>query len=71
MSALLVATSEPLVPCTTCSCSGIYVDYAGPNAQGYGYAVPCKTCDGKGWVTRDKLAPLAPVTMGRARRRAK
>ncbi len=61
----VMETTEPLVPCTACSCSGIYVDYAGPSAQGYGYGIACKTCGGKGWVTRDKLAPPGP------RRRAK
>lgn len=34
-------------PCTKCSCSGTYVDYAGP---GMYLAVPCSACQGNGWV---------------------
>lgn len=41
-----------LVPCTRCSCSGIYLDYAGPGVAG-GIATSCKACRGKGWVERD------------------
>jgi len=36
-------------PCTSCSCTGLYVDYAGPGVFG-GVGVPCATCGGRGWV---------------------
>jgi hypothetical protein len=39
------------VPCSACSCTGKYVDYAGPGVPG-GVLVPCKSCDGRGWVER-------------------
>jgi hypothetical protein len=42
-----VPTFAP-IPCTACSCSGVYIDYAGPGVPG-GIAVPCKKCGGKGW----------------------
>jgi DnaJ-class molecular chaperone len=38
----------PLKPCTTCACSGVHVDYAGPGVGGV--AVACKACGGRGWV---------------------
>ena len=38
----------PLVACTACSCTGVYVDYAGPGVAG-GVAVACGKCGGKGW----------------------
>ena len=48
---LMITVQHPVfapIPCTTCSCSGIYVDYAGPNVGG-GVGVQCKACGGKGW----------------------
>ena len=38
----------PLVACTACSCSGVYIDYAGPGVPG-GIAVACRKCGGTGW----------------------
>lgn len=34
--------------CTTCSGSGIYVDYAGPNTGPS--STPCGACQGRGWL---------------------
>lgn len=43
--------TKELIPCKDCSCSGVYVDYGGPSYIG-GVAVPCKSCNGSGWVTK-------------------
>ena len=44
----LVCGQTPRAPCTACSCSGVYVDYAGPDVAG-GIAVACRKCGGTGW----------------------
>ncbi len=36
--------------CTTCAGCGFYLDYAGPGVTG-GLCVPCKPCNGAGWVS--------------------
>jgi hypothetical protein len=35
------------VPCAACSCTGIYVEYAGPDYASV--PVACEKCGGKGW----------------------
>lgn len=37
-----------LKPCTACACSGIYVDFGGPDVGGI--SVACAECGGTGWV---------------------
>lgn len=37
-------------PCSACSCSGVYVDYAGPGVGGV--SVSCNGCGGAGWVRK-------------------
>lgn len=55
ISGYVTITGEPesrlkhIRPCTKCSCSGIYLDYAGPGIHG-GITTSCKECKGKGWI---------------------
>ena len=41
-------TTAVTFPCAKCSCTGIYVDYAGPGVSG-GILTGCEKCGGKGW----------------------
>jgi hypothetical protein len=43
-----------LKPCTQCSCSGVYVGWAGPSNSSMYPAYVCSCCKGKGWIEEDE-----------------
>ena len=50
-------------PCTACSCSGVYVGYAGADASPT--VVQCSACKGRGWLMYDGSPFILPaITMG-------